>query len=239
MTFDLPGVAYLEPCFANTNLRDPADDSNIPAESKEGNEERSPLIGHSARRGGYRKDSWHKGLVGVVYEVTAKDYAQIIRTEGGGTAYKDILVDCHPFVSKNPSEPVPQQPILPPFKAHTLFAPVAPLGGRAQDGGRVQRPHPGYAQASARYLKLITDGAAELSLPYEYQDYLQSLRPFQITTILQRMGLVAFLALWGPIFGFAFGLGRLFANKEGIHPKWLQKFTRWVTSMIIPMTTTC
>lgn len=101
LTFDLPGVPYLEPCFANTALRDPD--------------------AASFGKRDYHKDRWHKGLVGCVYEVTPSDYAHIIATEGGGAGYQDILVDCYPLEE---DDTVPDKPKTPRFVAHTLFAPA-------------------------------------------------------------------------------------------------------------------
>jgi hypothetical protein len=76
LTFDLPGVPYNEPCFANTARRDPT----------ESLEEETRMLG--ADTADYRKDRWKKGLVGTVYEVSLKDYAHIIATEGGGAVRK-------------------------------------------------------------------------------------------------------------------------------------------------------
>jgi hypothetical protein len=205
MTFDLPGLPYTEPCFANTRYRrmPAAENSTEDAEGE-----------------GYHKDLWHKGLVGVVYEVTLADYAHIIATEGGGASYEDVLVDCY-ALPDDPSVPVPVVPSGNPFKAHTLFAP-APL---ASAGGRLIRPDPGYAQSSPRYLKLITDGADELNLPYEYQDYLHSIRGYQLTTTKQRLGQFILLSIWAPLLAFVFGAGRLFADKKGRYPPWLTALT--------------
>lgn len=221
MTFDLPGLPYAEPCFANTARRDPNDDG----EGK-GYDESSALLRKTRQKEKYRKNRWHKGLVGVVYEVTAQDYAHIIATEGGGSGYKDILVKCHAFESSDPREPVPQTPSTPPFKAHTLFAPAALDGDDPpSDGGRISRPDPDYAQASARYLKLITDGAAECALPYEYQDYLHSLRPYTITTAKQRIGQFVFMTTWVPLVMMVFAMGKMFVDKNGKLPKWMRELT--------------
>lgn len=217
LTFDLPGIAYAEPCFANTAHRDPEKD--MPQETED-----------------YHKDRWHKGLIGVVYEVTAADYAHIIATEGGGSSYQDILVDCYPFDSSDPAAPVPAFPTTKPFKAHTLFAPALPPGTQPpKDGGRLQRPDTSYAQASARYLKLITDGAAESRLPYEYQDYLNALRPYTITTNKQLMGQFIFLSLWLPFILLIFSLNAKFCDEQGRAPAWLRILSEsifkacWVT----------
>lgn len=221
LTFDLPGIPYKEPCFANTGLRDPEQDlpDRTSIES-----EKTPLLNDGRRDD--EKAHWHKGLVGVVYEVTPEDYAHIIATEGGGASYQDILVDCYPFPTADPSCPVPDKPTLPSFRAHTLFAPALPPGeDPPPDSGRFQRPDPDYAQPSARYLKLITDGAAELALPYEYQDYLNSLQPYTITTNKQRVGQFIFLSLWGPFISLIFAMGRMFQDEQGRQPAWLRELT--------------
>ncbi|EDU41847.1 gliotoxin biosynthesis protein GliK [Pyrenophora tritici-repentis] len=198
LTFDLPGIPYQEPCFANTALRVPdAQD--------------------------YHKDRWHKGLVGVVYEVTLADYAHIIATEGGGSAYNDILVDCHVLP---PAATVPASPDSKPFKAHTLFAPIVDNHHhQPQTSDRVTRPDPSYAQPSARYLKLITDGAAQRNLPAEYQDYLHEIRTYTITTKKQKIGKMIFLGIWMPFVMFVFTLARKMQDKHGRAPSWLAKLS--------------
>nr|POE63184.1 gamma-glutamyl cyclotransferase glik [Quercus suber] len=217
LTFDLPGIPYVEPCFANSGRRDPENDPSSTYDS-------ASVWNGKTGQNGYRKDRWHKGLIGVVYEVSLKDYAHIIATEGGGASYDDILVDCHPFASSDVTAPVPQDPTQPSFKAHTLFAPATPRDSLSCDSvGRYQRPDPSYAQASARYLKLLTDGAAERGLPYEYQHYLQSLHSYTITTRRQQAGKVLLVGLWLPVISFLFILGKIFAGPDGRTPPWLAK----------------
>ncbi|KAJ9631024.1 hypothetical protein H2203_001552 [Taxawa tesnikishii (nom. ined.)] len=223
LTFDLPGIPYTEPCFANTAHRDPENDppsERAPVQYSE----KTPLLSNDkSKTQEYNKDKWHKGLIGVVYEVTPEDYAHIIATEGGGSSYHDILVDCHTFASSDPAQTIPFHPDTPPFKAHTLFAPATPEGEQPpKDGGRFQRPDTSYAQASARYLKLLTDGATERQLPYEYQDFLHSLQPYTITTQQQRLGLFVFQSLWWPIVFFIFGLQKMFNDDKGQAPRWLK-----------------
>ncbi|KAI9756483.1 MAG: hypothetical protein M4579_003822 [Chaenotheca gracillima] len=215
LSFDLPGIPYAEPCFANTRRRQPSSSSNVTGFDST---EKVALI--SAGDGPeYHKDRWKKGLVGVVYEVTKKDYATIIATEGGGAAYHDVLVNCHPL-SDGPT--VPEFPDNEPFKAHTLFA--QPLDSNdpnaPDDDGRIHRADPSYAQPSARYLKLITDGGEEHKLPTEYMSYLYDIRPYTVTEHRQRLGKFIFLSIWMPILGIIFGAGGLFADKHGRSPKW-------------------
>ena len=202
-TFDLPGVPYSEPCFANTRYRQP-DGGTLTSAAEKDSLLLEPL--------GYHKDRWHKGLVGVVYEITKTDYIHVIETEGGGAGYQDVVVDCY-ALSGDPTEEVPLYPKGETFKAHTLFSPP-----------RIIRPDPSYAQPSARYLKLITDGAEECSLPYEYQTYLKDIRPYQPTTSKQRLGQFVFLSTWVPAFALIFGAGNIFLDKNGRYPEWYVAF---------------
>ena len=222
MTFDLAGLPYMEPCFANTRYRKQV--PLTPAAITESELEKAPLL-DSGGPPKYHKDRWKKGLVGVVYEVTKEDYATIIATEGGGASYQDVIVDCYELPIG--SDTVPEDPscITSPFKAHTLYSPAIPPGAPGQpppkSGGRIARPDPSYAQASARYLKLITDGADEHQLPAEYKKYLQELRPYTITATKQKLGQFIFLALWSPIVMTVFGMEKAFADKRGKSPAWL------------------
>jgi len=202
LTFDLPGIPYLEPCFANTRYRT----EHTLAESKD-----------------YHKDRWHKGLVGVVYEVTKADYVTIIATEGGGSGYQDIIVQCYEIPQG--SKEVDPHPIAAPFKAHTLFAPALPPREPGtpppSSGGRISRPDPSYAQPSARYLKLITDGAEEHGLPNDYKAFLYQLRPYTITSARQRLGQFIFLSIWMPITLAMFAASNIFVDDKGRLPKWM------------------
>jgi hypothetical protein len=229
LTFDLSGLPYLEPCFANTALRDPNHPTEIKPSEDAISENTSLLTSTDATSQDYRKNAWHKGLIGVVYEVTAADYANIIATEGGGASYQDILVDCYPFACSDPHAAVPNTPSTKPFKAHTLFAPARlpgpPPSPNTQDIGRFQRPDTAYAQPSARYLKLISDGAIERGLPSEYREYIDSLRPYRITTTRQKIGRVLFVGFWGPVILAMFALSRLVAGKNGRVPPWMARLS--------------
>ena len=209
MTFDLAGLPYIEPCFANTKYRHASTPTSI--------SEKSHLL--PKRTPNYHKTRWKKGLVGVVYEVSKEDYAHIIATEGGGAAYQDVLVDCYALP---PDEDlVPEFPTSQPFKAHTLYSPSLPPGETPEKGGRFSRPDSNYAQASARYLKLITDGADEHVLPGEYKDYLHQIRPYTITTQKQRLGAWILSMVWLPLITAIFGLNSIFGDENGQAPAWL------------------
>ncbi len=234
MTFDMSGLPYLEPCFANTKYRDqlPPPSPEEEEEDEEGKGDvKFPLPSPSDdKQSRYRKTRWQKGLVGVVYEVSTEDYAKIISTEGGGASYNDILVTCYDLPSD--ASTVPLHPTTPPFKAHTLYCPTFPAGHSRlkTGGGRASRPDPNYAQPSARYLKLITDGADEHFLPSEYKDYLHQIRPYKLTTWQQKCGRFLFLGLWGPVVSPLFVLNRRLADKKGRAPWWLRVLLRAVMS---------
>lgn len=267
LTFDLPGFAYKEPCFANTAPREipkppklppglPNPPPEIPRPEPPPGFSFPPLEKTSGGDNGSVKvkahgdPKWDKGLIGVVYEVTPEDYATIVKTEGGGASYQDILVPCIPIPTRPPG--VPEQPPMPelprPFLAHTLYAPRIPKkpddgddDGDGNDGDgddddktpldRLKdrwkemllqpiRPDPDYAQPSARYLKLITDGAAEHDLPVEYQRWLATLRPYTITSRRQAVGQFLFLAFVAPALLLYLALSKLLADDDGRVPVW-------------------
>ena len=206
LTFDLPGYAYVEPCFANIRFRK----QSPPLSASQ------PLLGSSDAR-------WKKGLVGVVYEVTKEDFATIIRTEGGGASYQDIVVECFPLSDSNI---VPETPDTKSFRAHTLYSPgdeEIPTNTQKSDFTQhgYHRPNPEYAQASVRYMKLLTNGAREHGLPQEYTQYLYTIEPFRITQQRQKVGRFIFLLVWQPIFIAIFSMAKIFADKSGRIPPWL------------------
>ncbi|KAI0863212.1 hypothetical protein F4860DRAFT_77625 [Xylaria cubensis] len=248
LSFDLPGIPYNEPCFANTRPRRIPKPPVIP-----GKPPKFPPPPYSVAPPS-SKPTWSKGLYGVVYEVTPEDYANIIKTEGGGQGYHDVLTPCFELP---PALHVPEKPPFPelpkPFLAHTLYAPSLPgLPGDGEDddpknpGKRdgsdddgdgdkdprkqpwfrrlllpVHRPDPDYAQASARYLKLIRDGAREHALPDDYQAYLASLQSYTMTSVRQQIGRVLFIIAALPLLLLMIGLGRLLADDVGRTPRWL------------------
>jgi hypothetical protein len=208
LTFDLAGLPYLEPCFANTAYRTPPPGQEpFPRDPR------------------YRKNHWQKGLVGVLYEVTPEDYRTIIATEGGGASYQEVVVPCYPLedgISCTPEESK-GEPVL----GRTLLSP--------RDGERHVRPDPAYAQPSFRYLKLLKDGAEEHGLPRDYMEYLASLHGFKVTTWRQVIGRALFVGAWMPCMITIMGLGRVLADKRGRVPEWFAKLTgkmfssMWVT----------
>jgi len=149
-------------------------------------------------------------LVGVVYEVTLKDFAHILATEG--STYEDILIQCIP-ISLPATCASAEIPDHEPFLAHTLLAP--PTAARISPSGKP-------AQASLRYLTLCRTGAKEHNLPQYWQDYLDNLQHYEITSIRQRMGQVLYMTLVMPLFLMLISL-RMAYKKT---PKWLEGLTK-------------
>ncbi|KAI5795213.1 hypothetical protein EDC01DRAFT_654520 [Geopyxis carbonaria] len=215
LTFSLPGIAYVEPCFANVLRRDPDDpaDAAAPAAgscaslapgSCAAGSDTTPLLQHGDGCDDEDRDpQWPSGLIGVVYEVTPEDFATIIATEGGGASYADVVVPTHPLSAPDTV-----------IEAHTLLAPLSDL--RMSPCGRT-------AQPSLRYLNLLRTGAREHDLPAEYVAYLDALRPYTVTTLGQRVGRALWLAMWMPVILFIMGLSRVLADKKGRSPKWWAK----------------
>ncbi|PHH85283.1 hypothetical protein CDD83_656 [Cordyceps sp. RAO-2017] len=212
LTFSLRGVPYWEPCFANVGFRDlpfrdlPDKAAGLPETHREG-------------------AGWDGSLMGVVYEVTAKDYRTILRTEGAGSSYKEIVVPCIPIKNK-----LFEADKAKPFLAKTLYAPHN--DDDDDDDGRccrrlravTQRPVSSRgrdSQPSARYLKLLRDGAGEHGLPESYQAYLASLQPFVKTHWRQKMGQSLLLLTWAPLLMAFFKTTHLLADETGRLPKWL------------------
>ncbi|PLN78732.1 hypothetical protein BDW42DRAFT_174249 [Aspergillus taichungensis] len=227
LTFDMPGLPYIEPCFAATQFRDPTPKHESSAAD-------TPLIAHDdADDDDPNPYNPNKPLVGVAYEVTLTDYARIIATEGGGSGYKDVVVDCHPFPEPyRPDDPIPDIPTTPSFKAHTLLSPSnSATASRAKSPARsrpITRPELGYAQPSARYLGLITNGAAEHDLPASYRRYLARLPPYRAATVRQKIGRAVFVAVWAPLFLPILILKQVFAGPDGRSPAWLVGYERLV-----------
>ena len=214
MTFDLAGIPYSEPCFANTKYRNRST-ATVDIKSEQSHQ-------FHIKKPDYSNPPWPYGLVGVVYEVTPEDYTHILATEGAGAAYQDILIDCYPLSSDATS--VPAMPTNTPFTAHTLYAPVYPPGKSPPGKGtRWARPDPDYGQPSLRYLDIIRNGADEHGFPPDYKAYLNSLEPYTVTSEKQRMGAFIFLSIWQPILTAFFKFNARLADEHGKSPPWVAK----------------
>lgn len=224
LVFDLDGIPYWEPCFAN--IREVSQDERLTLHKriatagspenvvKEYMSELDRLVANS------NGEVWKNALIGVVYEVTETDYATIIRTEGGGAGYKDVEVDCYvlPKVDeKGNSGPVTT------IRAHTLRAPPEKVNQNST------------SQPSPRYLNLLVTGAKEHSLPPAYTSYLSSLHGYRRTTWRQKVGGFVFLAQWILPLAMLLNVKNLLSDKKsGKSPTWIQK---WETGLFALMWT--
>lgn len=186
-TSDFTDVPYSEPCFASTRYRhDPGE------EMEDIVSEKAPLWGQ-----GYydERTAWHRPLIGVVHEITLKDYTWIIATEAGGRKYNDGTVTCYPFPkSYDPADEVPEYPSTQPFKAHSLMSVITDEGDYAGYGDssllrnpRIRRD-PSYDQPSKRHVDILNAGAVENNLPFLYRAYLSQILSYRVTTTRQRIG---------------------------------------------------
>ena len=213
LTFDLPGIPYSEPCFANTRYRHTTSSISRPS-SVQSDPSPPPQYPPS------HNPTFPTGLVGVVYEVTLSEYAHIVATEGGGKFYHDVLTTCYPLPSS--AHTVPTIPTSKPFKAHTLYSPISIPGEAPPDTGKgVVRPDPDYAQPSLRYLNLLRVGADENGLPDDFKAYLHELQPYTITSRRQELGAFIFGMLWRPFILLIFALSRRYQDDKGRTPEWL------------------
>lgn len=121
LTFDLAALPYLEPCYATVRYRHVPDGREHHDPGDGDGDEKQPLV-HEDEHNEDRK-RWNKPLVGVVYELTARDYAWMISTESGGRGYRSGTVTCYPFPeSYDPADEVPDRPTTQPFQAQSLLS---------------------------------------------------------------------------------------------------------------------
>lgn len=195
LTFGLPGVAYIEPCFANVRLSSPSPASG--AGDNEANDDSND-----------NDDGWWPGgLMGVVYEVTREDYAKIIATEGGGAGYQVVHVRALRLPLDDATDDASREAI----PACTLCAPAKLDRGRG-------------AQPSERYLRLLRTGAREHGLPAAYQDWLARLQPYRATTARQKAGVVIWATAWLPVMVLVTTLTAALADAQGRSPDWVRGF---------------
>jgi hypothetical protein len=134
LAFNLPGLPYVEPRFANV-IQVPEEKRN-----KDGWDETKP-------------QPWGTGLVGVAYYVTSEDMAKILITEGGGSSYQVVQVDCEEVPNESGLGSAGGKPEK--VRANTLFA---------DNPNRLRAKH---GQPSPRYMNLLRTGARGKSIYFE------------------------------------------------------------------------
>lgn len=245
LTFDLPGMPYLEPRFANCRFAAGRSDSiSFEKDGEKWKEEKSnaeksqersvdPVVLNGPWTG--------KGaLIGVIYLVSPKDFARVIATEGGGSAYKLVAVEGRVLAPETRVQDDKHYRSMSSMevtgevvRAYTLLAPASRT-----------RQTPG--EPSSRYLSLIKEGAEgksestfldptltydsffshycihpESSLPATYQSYLASLTPYSPKSLRQKLGRVLIVSTWIPVIAVLVILGIVLADADGHFPAWI------------------
>lgn len=218
LTFDLAGVPYREPCFATARYRQSPSPSTLGNSDKD--DEKHALLSDTGKD---TRGHWAKPLIGVVYEITVRDYAWMIATESGGRGYIERVITCYPFSdSYDPADEVPDHPSTPPFKAHTLLSLLADHDGHSPLPSNPHiRPNPLYAQPSRRYRDLVHSGAVESDLPFAYRDYLLGIYAFEPTTERQLTGKSIFLSCWTPLLLMVEYFTLKYHRPNGNSPRWV------------------
>ncbi|EMD58408.1 hypothetical protein COCSADRAFT_103921 [Bipolaris sorokiniana ND90Pr] len=124
-------------------------------------------------------DEKTREVIGLAYLITAEQYVHLVASEGGGIAYADIAAPAIPATESDELITGSE------FVVRTL--------------GTILRRVPS-SSPSARYMKLLTDGAADAKLPEEYCNYLHNIPKYeQPKDMRRRIGAMLFLAFWHPV----------------------------------------
>jgi hypothetical protein len=145
--------------------------------------------------------------MGIAYLLTREEYERLLLSEGGRDGgYKEIDVAVVPLVDLTDKRVI---------RCKSL-------------GTRVPRENPN-PLPSARYLSLLRTGAAEHEFPTAYQDYLDQLPIYTISSWRTEVGRVLFLLLWLPIIAFIFAMLTR-KGKLGQVPGWVKRLQVWAFS---------
>ena len=144
-------------------------------------------------------------VIGIAYLLTRDEYERLLQSEGGrGGGYReiDLLV----------------KPLLDLTNEKSSFV-CKSLSTRVPR----ENPHP---LPSERYLSLIRSGAVEHRFPAAYQEYLDNLPIYSISSWRTEIGRIFFLLIWLPVVLVIFGL-MLLKNKRGEVPRCIRKLQLW------------
>jgi hypothetical protein len=147
-----------------------------------------------------RFDEEDPDVIGIAYLLTREEYERLLVSEGGRDGgYMEIDVSVSPLADlTNEKERI---------QCKSLSTRVPR-----------ENPHP---LPSARYIQLIRGGAEEHEFPDKYQDYLDDLEVYTISSWKTEVGRIIFLMTWLPFIVFIFGLMTR-KNKLGEIPGWVK-----------------
>lgn len=136
LTFNLAGVPFSEPCFANARFATSSSSEKAASTSTEVSYDwEAPWTGRGA-------------LLGVAYLVSPDDFGRILATEGGGGSYQMVAVDAHVLACD----------AFPDSKRHSLTGETLRAFTLVSPEGSPRNRDPAL-QPSLRYLNLIRAGA--------------------------------------------------------------------------------
>lgn len=171
-------------------------------------------------------------VVGVAYLITQDQYRLVLASEGGGTAYRDVLICGEPLEAED-ARKVGQS-----VWVRTL--------GTAMS----RRPWPSPSRRykvseNSKYLlqrnplinfqnqSLLTDGAQEGRLPTEYQQYLSDLPVYEPPdTLWARFGAFVFTSVWGPVMALLERITRKNIQNDGNAHWCVVLLVRWTMFVI-------
>jgi len=183
MLMNIPGLPYSEPAFSSV----------VEAKSSE-------------------KSSKTPEVIGIAYLITYDQYIRVIGSEGGGTAYSNILVDAEPVSEKDSLRTGPR------LVVRTL-------------GTAISRYPP--ARPSQRYLDILNLGAMEANLPPLYRKYLEEIPAYTPSRRLRaRIGAALFLCIWSPAMLLMEKLTNVFLQDNGMAPLWVIWLVRGTVTLI-------
>ncbi|KAL5364143.1 hypothetical protein BJX96DRAFT_178711 [Aspergillus floccosus] len=192
LTFDIYGVPYQEPAFSSIS---PMSDA---------------IVGPGA-----------PSVHGTAYLVDRADYSSIIASEGGGTAYKEVVLRAQVITTDRGAgtrsiegeEDEEEERWLSVMSLTRAYAPIIPRC------------------PSQRYKDIICNGAQEAHLPSDYQAFLAALPVYQSRQTAWRMiGAGIFLAIWIPFMTVAEWLTNATSrvDRDGYCPRWVQTAVRFI-----------
>jgi hypothetical protein len=156
-----------------------------------------------------RLDEKDPDVIGIAYLLTREEYERLLLTEGGrGGGYMEIDVSATPLMDLTKEK---KEPIV--CKSLSTQTPR-------------ENPHP---LPSARYIKIIRNGAAEHQFPSSYRQYLDNISHYAISSWKTEIGRILFLMTWLPIVVVVMTLTGQ-KSKNGAIPKWLQRLQQLVFS---------
>jgi gliotoxin/aspirochlorine biosynthesis gamma-glutamylcyclotransferase len=151
-----------------------------------------------------RQSETDPDVIGIAYLLTRSEYERLLLTEGGrGGGYLEIDIEVKPLLDLTDEKST--------ISCISLST-------------RVPREHP-HPLPSARYLSLIQTGAAEHQFPARYQNYLDHLAIYTVTSWKTEVGRILFLLIWLPVVVFLYATAAQ-SGKDG-SPDWLKRLKIW------------